>query len=176
MGETGMRRLKLPWLIVGIFALAGAVLVIAFLLEYRPVPRMKVSSDVAKYYGIKTHSRIPIVGNRDGPTPTEVEQMLEQNISVGDSKEKVHAWLRTTLWSFGEWFRKGPGGGPPFGPPTPYDLAGLKEGQIPSYTYVELENGAVSCWLPGRIYIYFFFDNDDKLIKYYVYQWSGPSF
>lgn len=110
---------------------------------------------------------------KDTWTKQRVEDFLGKNVSQGEAKEKVHNWITEMGWTFSH-FSIVTDELDQWGGKTVAEYAKVDKREIASWSRVTIESDSQSTmwpkwgtiW-PRRTVIYFLFDKDSKLIKYF---------
>ncbi len=104
---------------------------------------------------------------QDGWTEGRVEQAINESLPINSTRDQVERWLKEMNWTNYNFFAAA--GGDHIGHQTVSQVAGLDERTLSNMIKVIVPNPKVDLISPGLIYVYFFFDLDGRLVKYYIY-------
>ena len=95
----------------------------------------------------------------------DVNNTVRNNVSEGDSTQTVHMWLSKKGWQY--YHFSSVDGLDEWAGETIAEHANVDKNQIDSFTRVSLEESSWGLIWPKRIEIYFLFDKNASLIKFF---------
>jgi hypothetical protein len=110
-----------------------------------------------------------------GMTPYQVDRLVSRaDLRPGATRVSVENWLDSQQIPHDFTTDAENPGGPMGYRPRLQDLCDLKPDDVAGIVRAKIRNVVVDPWCPwwnGEIWVYFFFDRDNKLIRYVVEAW-----